>query len=346
VEFFNGVIIPGFINCHCHLELSHLKGVIKGGKGVGDFIKNIRNLRDADPQKIVASARASDGDMYGEGISACADICNTSLTFGIKKESRIRYLNMIEVFGIHPEKAGRRMNEFLGIAGEAELEGLPHSLVPHSVYSVSLPLFRLLRNNSNDNKVTSIHFMETEGEKAFLSGHSGPLAETYRQSGLMPLNPETIKSHSDAIMNEMTQSGNLIVVHNTYADTATVRDILKRGNTYWCLCPQSNIYIEGRTAPVGMLVSEGCEIVIGTDSLASNNSLSMLSELKALQKYFPQLSMELMIRWATLNGAKALGEERDFGTIEPGKQPGLLLLENLDLVSQRLLPETTVKRLI
>ncbi|MBG0857942.1 MAG: amidohydrolase family protein [Bacteroidales bacterium] len=346
VEFFNGIIIPGFINCHCHLELSHMKGVITGGKGLDDFIKNIRSSRDDDPQKIVASARASDGDMYGEGISVCADICNTSLTFGIKKESRIRYLNMIEVFGIDPEKAGRRMNEFLGIAGEAVLSGLTYSIVPHSVYSVSRPLFRLLRNNSNNNKVTSIHFMETEGEKAFLSDHSGPLAEAYRHSGLMPPKPETIKSHSDAIMNEMTQSGNLIVVHNTFADTATVRDILKRGNTYWCLCPRSNIYIEGRLAPVEMLVSEGCEIVIGTDSLASNNTLSILSELKTLQECFPQLSMEQMIRWATFNGARALGEERDFGTIEPGKKPGLLLLENLDIASQKLLPDTTVTRLI
>jgi cytosine/adenosine deaminase-related metal-dependent hydrolase len=346
VEFFNGIIIPGFVNCHCHLELSHLKGVIPREKGLGEFIMHIRSSRNNDFRNIKTSAYSSDSNMYSDGVALCADICNTPVTFDIKKESRIRYLNLIEVFGIDPEKASYRMEEILRVANEAEDSGLLYSLVPHSVYSVSLPLFRLLRDITGKNQVTAIHFMETEGEKTFLSDHSGPLKRSYEKSGLLPPLLKTVESHVDAILKEITSSGNLILVHNTYADRVTVKEIKKRENIFWCLCPNSNIYIERKMPPVDMLISEGCEIVIGTDSLASNSTLSILTELKTLHKHFPSLTMEQLIRWATINGAMALGEDHNYGTIEPGKKPGLLLLQNLDLINLKILPETTVTRLL
>jgi cytosine/adenosine deaminase-related metal-dependent hydrolase len=188
--------------------------------------------------------------------------------------------------------------------------------------------------------------METEGEKEFLRDHSGTLAASYRKSGLMPAVPETVRSHSDAVLYEITPSGNLILVHNTFADTEIIEQVLKRGNTYWCLCPGSNLYIEDKLPPVYMLKEAGCDIVTGTDSLASGDKLSILGELKILQENFPLLSLEDLIGWATLNGARALGETKNYGSIEPGKKPGLLLLNNTDLVSLRLLPESSVTRLI
>ncbi|MCJ7446425.1 MAG: hypothetical protein MUO72_01900 [Bacteroidales bacterium] len=120
VEFFNGIIIPGFVNCHCHLELSHLKGVIPGGKGLGEFIMHIRSSRDDEFRNIKTSAYSSDSNMFRDGVDLCADICNTPVTFDIKRESRIRYLNLIEVFGIDPEKARYRMEEILRVTNEAE----------------------------------------------------------------------------------------------------------------------------------------------------------------------------------------------------------------------------------
>jgi cytosine/adenosine deaminase-related metal-dependent hydrolase len=147
-------------------------------------------------------------------------------------------------------------------------------------------------------------------------------------------------------MNEVTLSGNLILVHNTFSDPLTVREIKKRGRTFWCLCPGSNMYIEKKMPPVEMLVAEGCEIVTGTDSLASNKRLSILSELKLLQQYFPSVGLEELLRWATINGARALCEDNKYGKIETGKKPGILLLQDLDLINFRLLSETTVTRLL
>jgi cytosine/adenosine deaminase-related metal-dependent hydrolase len=223
---------------------------------------------------------------------------------------------------------------------------LQYSLVPHSGYSMSSTLLRLLKNKSSDNKVTSIHFMESAGESTFLTSHAGSLLVSYERSGLLPPRLETAASHSDVVLTEITNSGNLILVHNTFADRDSVRSVKKRENLYWCLCPNSNLYIENRVPPLNLFLEEDCEIVIGTDSLASNTKLSMLEELKTLQSAFPDTSIPDLIKWATINGARALCEEDQFGSIEPGKKPGLLLLQNVDLMNMKLFPDSFVTRLI
>jgi len=346
VEFFNGIIIPGFVNCHCHLELSHMKDIVSPGNGLTGFIDKVRNSRTTDTESIISAAKSADQDMYDAGVNLCADICNTPFTFSLKKESRISYINLLEVFGIDPAKANHRMAEIIRISHIAGDMDLPFSIVPHSVYSLSLPLFRILREINNDNRVTSIHFMETPEEADLIEKHSGPLMTSYIQSGLISSVVETVKSHPDAVLNEITPNGNLILVHNTFTDRETIRKIQKRANLFWCLCPKSNIYITNKIAPADLLMDEECVITIGTDSLASNNNLDILEELKILQFNFPALSIEKLAAWATLNGAKALGMEDKFGTIEKGKKPGLLLLQNVDLQNMKLRPDSFVTRLI
>ena len=345
-EFYNGIIIPGFVNCHCHIELSHMKGSIRKAEGLGDFIEQVRNNRNNNSESILSSVRSADNYMFSEGIVLCADICNTSDTFSIKKESRIRYLNLLEVFGIDPEKALKRMDELMKVASTAEEIDLDFSLVPHSVYSMSLTLLRLLKKESSENRVTSVHFMETAGEESFLNDRTGPLMSSYIRSGLIPPRLETAKNHVDAILNEITESGNLILVHNTFCDKNTISTIKQRDNTFWCLCPKSNIYIENKLPPVDLLIQEGCEIVVGTDSLASNSTLSILEEIKTIQNNFPHIPLEDLISWATMNGAKALGQENHFGSIEAGKKPSLLLLQNVDLQNMKLMSDSFVTRLI
>jgi aminodeoxyfutalosine deaminase len=346
VEFYNGIIIPGFVNCHCHLELSHMKGAIPQSGGLGDFITGIKNTRVKESERIAKCAEDADAEMYKEGIVLCADICNTSLTFEIKKKSLIKYINLLEVFGIDPEIADHRLADVRKIADTAKELALPYSIVPHSLYSMSLTLLRLLKEQCHENKITSIHFMETEAEESYLRNLSGPLATSFEKSGLLTKTLETVKSHSDAVLNEITPSGNLILVHNTFVDADTIRKIKVRSDLYWCLCPNSNIYIENKVPPLNLLLNERCDIVTGTDSLASNSKLSIIEELKTLQKHFPEVNIEDLVQWATLNGAKALGEDDKFGRIEVGMKPGLLLLQNVDLVNMKLLPDSFVTRLI
>lgn len=345
VEFYNGIIIPAFVNCHCHLELSHLKNMIRSGSGLGNFVEQVRSIREINTEMIIRSAREADNDMYMSGITLCADICNTTDTFGIKQNSKIEYFNLLEVFGIDPARARRRLDEILRVAEKAKEMGLPYSLVPHATYSMSGELLRLLRYHTETNRITSIHFMESPDESDFLSEHSGNLASSYERSGLLPEKIDTAGSHARIVLDKVTPSGNLILVHNTFADRETVKKVMERGNTWWCLCPGSNKFIENTIPPADMLLEEGCRIVVGTDSLASNTRLDILSELLLLQEAFPDLSMEELVSWATINGAEALGKGDELGKLEIGKKPGLLLLENVDLLNMKLLHDTTVTRL-
>jgi cytosine/adenosine deaminase-related metal-dependent hydrolase len=323
-----------------------MKGAISNGTGLTDFLEQVRNTRVSENERIISAAEKADKEMYEAGINLCADICNTALTFNIKKESRISYFNLLEVFGIDPLRASRRLEEIIHISEIAGEMNLPFSIVPHSVYSLSLPLFRLLRQITKDNRVTSIHFMETRAEAELVEKHAGPLMTSYMRSGLTTTGIETVKSHGDAVLNEITTTGNLILVHNTFANKQIIRTLKKRDNLFWCLCPNSNIYIEDLIPPLGLLRDEKCEITVGTDSLASNNRLDILGELKTLQNSIPSIPLEELIAWATINGARALGMENRFGKIEKDKKPGLLLLQNADLQNMKLLPESFVTRLI
>jgi len=346
IEFYNGVITPGFVNCHCHLELSFLRNEIKPSAGLYGFLLELNEKRfniNKDKEKCAGKA---DKEMSAEGVVLCADICNSEITFRVKKESNIRYINLIEVFGIDHRKARQRIEDALFLAESSKKNNLTCYITPHSVYSVPLPLFRLIRKHSKNNKLSSVHFLESAEEISFIENHSGPLMATYRHfmpPGMVPL---TAKSHIKAITEEVTGSGHLILVHNTFIEKKHIAALKKRENLHYCLCPNSNLMIEGKLPPVPLLMEENCSIVIGTDSLSSNTNLSILSELKTLSAHFPQLSLEILIKWATYNGAAALSETTLMGEISPGKRPGLVLIKDLDLQNLKLLPESKARRLL
>jgi cytosine/adenosine deaminase-related metal-dependent hydrolase len=346
VEFFNGIIVPGFVNCHCHLELSDLKNEIPAGSGLASFLMAVNTFRNSLQKDINKTIKEADDEMVKEGVVLCADICNSSASFPIKKESRIKYISLLEVFGIDSSRAEIRMNEILELAETAKEMDLPFWIVPHAVYSISLPLFRLIKARAASNKISSIHFMESPDEETLLESHCGPLMESYKKFLPDVTELEIAGGHTSAVIDLVTSSGNLILIHNTFVRQEHIKKLKARELLYWCLCPNSNLHIEQKMPPVALLDGEGCNIVIGTDSLSSNSSLSIVEELKTIQKHFPEFSLETLIGWATINGAKALGEETSLGSIEPGKKPGLVLLKNVDLVNLKLLPATVVRRLI
>lgn len=195
---------------------------------------------------------------------------------------------------------------------------------------------RITRNN-----VTSLHFMESPDEKEFLLHHSGPIPMSYKQSGILKSDLSVTDYRN--ILKKL--KGNLILVHNTFIDQSDFLHVSSGKSTYFCLCPNSNLYIENTLPPVRLLVENGSNIVIGTDSLASNVKLDIMSELIALQQSFSELSIFDLVRWATINGAHALNDE-NYGVIESGKKPGLVLLENVDLQNMKITPESTATRLV
>ncbi|MDX2414089.1 MAG: amidohydrolase family protein [Bacteroidales bacterium] len=346
IQYFNGIIVPGFVNCHAHLELSDMKGKVEKGGGLGSFITAVRDKRNPDTDKTLEAIRDYDRVMYQTGTSAVADICNSTLTFKTKEKSSIYYINLLEIFGLNPDDIESKLAYILSLRDKASLYSLLSWIVPHSVYSLSSGLFEKISPLIADNDITSIHFLESEQERLLIDQLSGPMLDSFKLIGIdKTILKNRVADHISVIEKYLPSYGSLILVHNTFATETDISRLNRRPETWWCLCPGSNLYIENTLPPLNKLIKHKASIVLGTDSLASNESLNLLEELKILQQNFHSITLNQLIQWACKNGADALRLPH-LGTIETGKSPGLVLIEDCDLENIKLTSRSKSRRLI
>jgi len=290
--------------------------------------------------------------MFRMGISAVGDVSNSALTVEIKRSSQVRYFTFVETFGFHPSRAPKAMDIAIRVWSLFNCEGLPASIVPHSPYSVSDILFQEIgRLDHHLSGVISMHNQESPAENEFFRSGGGPLLIHIRDNlGIDTSHWQpTGKSALESVLPKISSNKKLLLVHNVFStrsDIALLREQRSLDDTFLVLCPNSNLFIGNGMPPVELFRSERLNICIGTDSLASNHQLSVLAELITLQQYVPGLQMEEMLNWACLNGARALQMEDRLGTLEVGKRPGLVLIQGIDLVNQRLTTNSRVKRLV
>lgn len=346
VSFHQGILSPGFINCHCHLELSHMKGLIPEKTGLIDFVFKVVTQRHFAEDEILDAITKAEDEMLTNGIVAVGDICNNTLTLPQKLKQRLAYYNFIEVSGWLPEIAETRFARSKGFYDEFfnsqwlmvnsvnnQQPTSNNALVPHAPYSVSGELWKLIRPSFKDKSIT-IHNQETSFEDELFEKGSGDFLRMYQMMKLdssffKPSGKSSLQSYYE----KLTNAQNIILVHNTYTKEEDIFFVNKQSsqtglsekqpNTYFCICINANLYIENKVPPVDLLLKNNCDIVLGTDSLASNWSLNLLSEMKNIQKHFPQVTPEKLLQWATINGAKALQMESTLGSFEKGKTPGV-----------------------
>lgn len=328
IEKYDGAICPGFINTHCHLELSHMQGKIPEKTTLPGFITSLQSQRKASHEEIQAAIAKADEEMWINGIVAVGDICNSADTIPQKRISKIFYHSFIELFGFNHAFADEVFNRALKLS--EKFNALSYSIVPHAPYSVSKTLFEKIKSYlPNINKTLTIHNQETVSENELYKSKTGALAKMLEQFKI------DIKSWKNTGLNSLPsvidflpQANPLILVHNTFTDETDI-DVAtsKHKNLYWCLCPNANLYIENRLPDVNLFRKRKLKITLGTDSLASNHQLSIWQEIKTLQKYFPEIELNELLTWACKNGAEAL-QLPQFGTIEKGKRPGLNLINH------------------
>ena len=321
VEFHSGILCAGFVNAHSHLELAYLRGAIEAGGGFAAFASSMGRVRGnfSEEEQMSAIAEA-DRAMWMEGVDAVGDIVNGATTFATKATTKIHYHNFAEVFGL------RECN----IERQRELLKYPNtSLTPHSVYSVQEAPFREVCSGDVEAPL-SIHFLETDDENALYRG-AGSLHEWYKAVGF-ECDFLHYGSPAKRIVESVPKGRSVMFVHNcavTREDVATMKNHFT-APIYWVLCPRSNSYISGIEPQVADLLrsmGDNINICIGTDSLASNWSLSMVEELKM----FRGVPLAELLQWATINGARALGIDDKFGSIEVGKQSGIVNLTGVNL---------------
>jgi cytosine/adenosine deaminase-related metal-dependent hydrolase len=287
-------------------------------------------------------------EMLDSGIVAVGDICNTADTVPLKTEGRLYYHNFIETVGFIEQSAGDRFAQSISVfKAFAEAYALPidaNSIVPHAPYSVSSALFKLVAGFPG-NHILTIHNQESEEENMFYLSGKGDFLRLYAQMGLdVSFFQGTGKRSLASYLPYFYRNQSLILVHNVATREEDLPGAAGGATLYFCLCPNANLYISGLLPDVDMLVRNGCAIVLGTDSLASNHQLSILEEMKTLQRAFPQLGTAQLLQWATGNGARALQLDRVLGSFRPGKQPGVVLIGGLD--GQRLGDRATARRLL
>ena len=332
IETHKGLIVPGFVNAHCHLELSHLKGKLKEKTKLTGFVSEILSKRNHFSIDDIKSAlKAAEQEMIGNGIVAVGDISNTNHTFEQKQRKNLSYHTFIEVFDINPKNAQPFFDSAASL--QSEFPDLKTTLVPHAPYTVSNSLMELLSRKKQD--VISIHNQETASENEMFISNTGELANLMIKSGADIRDMKSGGNSLASTFNRLKGFDRIILVHNTYTTKADV-DFIKSQftdlipNVFFCFCPNANLFIEDRLPDILLFVREGMKVCIGTDSYASNWSLSILDEMKTIAKQFPSISFDTLITWATLNGAEALGFGTQLGSIEKGKKPGLNLLTGIE----------------
>jgi Cytosine deaminase and related metal-dependent hydrolases len=340
-----GIIVPGFVNAHCHLELSHMLGVIPKGTGLVPFLQRVISLRAADERLVQKAMEAADAQLYNNGIVAVGDHANTNLSAAVKARSSIHYHTFIEVIGFEPDTASQKLAEARKIRHLFSNEAV--SITAHAPYSVSKELFRLLNEEAiRSNKSLSVHNQESEEENRLFRYKAGQFLDFYQALGrdISGFRAQA-RNSLQTFMSYISPETPVLLVHNTYTSPKDIFFIerLER-NVSWCFCPNANLYIEGVLPKLRNFVAYRHKITLGTDSLASNDRLCILSELKTLHQHFPELLFSETIKWATLNGALFLGIAGKYGSLEIGKAPGLNLLTDTDGLT--ITPDTEVVRLI
>ncbi|MBS1640992.1 MAG: amidohydrolase family protein [Bacteroidetes bacterium] len=337
IKKLSGLLTPGFINCHCHLELSHMKGLIPEKTGLVDFVFKVVTQRHFPEEEILNAIANAEKEMLINGIVAVGDICNNTLTIPQKEKGNLYYYNFIEVSGWLPQVAIERFKRSKDFYDEFSRQSSVvncQSLAPHAPYSVSENLWKLIEPFFQ-NKTTTIHNQETVFEDEFFKTGKGDFERMYNMMKIdNTFFKPSGKSSIQTILPHFKNAEKIILVHNTFIKEEDIKYINAVSNNnhqqfFYCLCVNANSYIENASPPVEMLQNLNCNIVLGTDSLASNWGLSILDEIKVIRNCFPTLTTVQLLQWATINGAKALSLNDKLGSFEKGKRPGIVLIENL-----------------
>lgn len=327
-ETVEGVICPGFVNTHCHIELSYLRNHLQMHSGLNGFISELQKTRTNFPADVIeVEIEKALQEMHQNGIVAVADICNGNSTLSAKTNSSLYIHSFIELFGFDVLKATSIFEKGLELYAQFKQAGLSTSITPHAPYSTSFKLMQLILAHCKLSKqAISIHNQESDEENELYLSKRGKLAELLRYFGndLSQWNSSATRSLPGYF--EYIKSDNpTLLVHNTYSSASDIQHVAAK-NVFFCCCPNANIFIENRLPDLTVLMSENVQLTLGTDSLASNHQLCIWEEIKTIHRKFPDISLHDLLNWATLNGARFMRIDEKFGSLEKGKTPGIVAL--------------------
>jgi len=344
-EFAGCVVIPGMVNAHSHLELTHFpswkirKGIDYSPRTYVDWVVQVIKIRRCLSrheleQSVLEGIRIS----LESGTTAIGEIVSEPWLLNFYRLSPLAGRLYLEAIGQEP----LRCAELLALLDETvagfDGGGLLPGISPHAPHTLSAGFFSDLGKLADRHSVPlAVHLAESRAEIDFLFDSSGPIADKlYPFVGwdghLPPPRRTTPAAYLDSL--GVLRPGTVAAhcVHITPAEAG----ILKERGVTVVLCPRSNDRLDVGDAPVRLLKKSGIPLALGTDSLASNDSLSLLDEARFLLDRFPgEFTPAEALRLVTLSGAEAIGLERETGSIEPGKRADFLVVSLPDQIGSR-----------
>jgi len=318
-----GVLLPGLVNAHCHLELSHLAAARE--QAAGGFVAWVEALVELRSRTDAADARAGTQaalqELRATGTVAVGDVSNALAHLELLDASGLEAVVFYELLAWDPARADAVLDEARRRVAEAAGRGVrtPVRLAAHAPHSVSPALFRAL---ARDGGPAAIHLAESAAEQRFLDGGDAEWSAflARRGSGHVRFAPPgtTPVRYLDGLG---ALPAGLVAAHCVHVD-AEERALLARRGVFVAVCPRSNRNLSVGIPPVPEMLAAGIEVCLGTDSLASAESLDLLQDAAALRREFPSLEPAAIVRMATTAGARALGLG-DLGAIARGKRAAL-----------------------
>jgi cytosine/adenosine deaminase-related metal-dependent hydrolase len=319
----DGVLLPGLVNAHCHLELSHLAGQLPLGGGFVPWVEALVGARarfgDAE---VAAAAAAAIAFLERRGTAAVGDVSNTLAHVSALAASRLDAVVFMELLAWDPARAEASLSwaEERARAVAALLRpGLEVRLAAHAPHSVSPELMRLLVRRGGPG---AIHLAESMDESRFLLDGTGawPAFLEARGLGHVAFDPPGV-SPVRHVEEQGALHPQLVAAHAVQVDGAD-RELLARRGVHVVLCPRSNRNLGVGRADLPALLLSGVRLALGSDSLASVETLDVLDDAVLLHRQFPGVDPATIVRMATAGGAAALGRD-DLGALAPGRRAAL-----------------------
>jgi cytosine/adenosine deaminase-related metal-dependent hydrolase len=336
VRFRGCAIIPGFVNAHTHLELTVLRGFLEDL----EFITWIRTLTATKQQRLsreelLISAELGAAEMLAAGVTCVGEVMDLGTSWQAMQAHNLQGIAFQEVFGPDPFHADDSMTGLIRkieSMRDQETETRRLGVSPHAPFTVSEKLFRMVHEYAENQQLRStIHIAESADEDRFLRLGVGPFADRNRERGF-EVCPQGCTGV--AYLNRLGILGpSTLLIHAIRADDDDI-ETLSRTRTPVVHCPKSNAKLGHGIARIVEMQSKGVPLCLGTDSVASNNTVDMFEEMRSaifMQRVrmtrYDALDAEGALRLATLGGAECLGLDRRLGSLEPGKRADFAVVD-------------------
>lgn len=334
IDLGSVAILPGLVNAHTHLELSWMRGRIQPTDDFPGWIRDVIRHQRAGDERGPAAMQSAIAEAIAEarrtGTVLFGDISNTLASVPKLIESRSAAVVFREVIGFPSARAAQVAEEAVAAIGSLPSSDLiRYALAAHAPYSVSPKLFQKIRNGLERDPFArcSVHLGESTAETQFVQEGSGPWRALLEEIGAWDPSWQVPECSPVEYLDRLGFIGDrLLVVHGVYFGSEDLRRLKARGATL-VTCPRGNVSTGAGVPPIETFYQSGVRVAIGTDSLASVPDLNMFSELAELRRRAPKVPATALLESATINGARALGFESRFGTIEAGKLDHLIAVD-------------------